>query len=251
MPTPRATAPDFSRLALMNRPSHNHKQSSLSLHHGEIAPGRPLLVIAMAGEAAELTVGDPRFEDLPVLLTGIGRINTTLALTDCLHRYIAAGGLPGAIINLGTAGALRPGLTGVHRINQVTLHDFSHSSVAAFTGRDEYPAIDLDSDLPGDHSDLDTLDGLDRKAASHMTLATGDIFVESDALRDRLSEDADLVDMEGYAVAAVARWFGVPVQLIKIVSDDAGDTAGHTWRDELPRMARELAAHTRRELTAE
>ena len=221
------------------------------LHHGTIAPGQPLLVIAMAGEAAELTAGDPRFEDLPVLLTGIGRINTTLALTDCLHRYLRAGGLPGAIINLGTAGALRPGMTGVHRVNRVLLHDFSHASVAALTGADEYPPIDLDSDLPGDHTELDTLDGLDRDAASLITLATGDVFVESDAVRDRLAEDADIVDMEGYAVARVARWFGVPVQLIKVISDDAGDDAGATWRDELPQMAREIAAHTHRELTAD
>lgn len=220
------------------------------LHHGTIAPGRPLLVIAMAGEAAELTAGDPRFEDLPVLLTGIGRINTTLALTDCLHRYLAAGGLPGAVINLGTAGALRPGLSGVHRINRVLLHDFSHSSVAAFTGSDEYPPIDLDSDLPGDHSDVDTLDGLEQDAASgaRVTLATGDAFVEDSTTRTRLAEDADLVDMEGYAVARVARWFGVPVQLVKLVSDTADESAGQNWRDELPRMARELAAHTRRAL---
>lgn len=220
------------------------------LHHGDIAPGRPLLVVAMAGEATHLTEG---LDDLPVLLTGIGRIRTTLALTDCLHRYLRAGGLPSGIINIGTAGALRPGLTGVHRVDRVLLHDFSHASVAAFTGSDEYPPLDLRSEYStgerGEHIAPDTLDGIDRDAVTHLTLATGDVFVESDALRDRLAEDADLVDMEGYAVATVARWFGVPVQLIKVVSDDAGDAAGRAWRDELPRMAREIAAHTRKELT--
>lgn len=220
------------------------------LHHGEITPGRPLLVVAMPGEATHLTEG---LDDLPVLLTGIGRLRTTLALTDCLHRYLRAGGLPSGIINIGTAGALRPGLTGAHRVDRVLLHDFSHSSVAAFTGRDEYPPLDLRAEYStgerGEHVAPDTLDGVERDADAHLTLATGDIFVESDVLRDRLAEDADLVDMEGYAVATVARWFGVPVQLIKVVSDDAGDSAGNSWREELPRMAREIAAHTRRELT--
>ncbi|AWT25449.1 nucleosidase [Corynebacterium provencense] len=228
---------------------HRQLPATAALHHGEITPGRPLLVVATAGEAAELTSGDPRFDDLPVLLSGIGRINATLALTDCLHRYLAAGGLPAAVINLGTAGALRPGLTGVHRINRVRLHDFSHASVAALTGADEYPLIDLDSDLPGERAEIDTLDGVDRDAAVTVTLATGDVFVESAPLRDRLAQDADLVDMEGYAVARVARWFGVPVQLIKVVSDDAGDAAGTTWRDELPRMAVEIAAHARQALS--
>lgn len=218
------------------------------LHHGEITPGRPLLVVAMAGEATHLTDG---LDDLPVLLTGIGRIRTTLALTDCLHRYLRAGGLPSGIINIGTAGALRPGLTGVHRVDRVLLHDFSHSSVAAFTGRDEYPPLDLAAETsPDSPATPDTLDGIERDAASSVTLATGDRFVESDALRDRLAEDADIVDMEGYAVATVARWFGVPVQLIKVISDDAGDSAGTSWRDELPRMAREIAAHTRKAITA-
>ncbi len=216
------------------------------LHHGEITPGRPLLVVAMAGEATHLTEG---LDDLPVLLTGIGRIHTTLSLTDCLHRYLRAGGLPSGIINIGTAGALRPGLTGVHRVDRVLLHDFSHSSVAAFTGADEYPPLDLAAETAVPGATPDTLDGLERDASSSVTLATGDVFVESDATRDRLAEDADIVDMEGYAVASVARWFGVPVQLIKVISDDAGDSAGTSWREELPRMAREIAAHTRGQLT--
>lgn len=231
--------------------------------HGEITPGRPLLVVAMAGEATHLSED---VDNVPVLITGIGRIRTTLALTDCLHRYLRAGGLPSGIINMGTAGALRPGLTGVHRIDRVLLHDFSHSSIAAITGRDEYPPIDLRSEYStgerGEHISPDTLDGIDRDAASHLTLATGDVYVESDTLRDRLAEDADLVDMEGYAVASVARWFGVPVQLIKIIDEAAQNAAGtgsteatsgnplrRSWRGELPRSARELAAQVRRELT--
>lgn len=220
-----------------------------ALHHGEITPGRPLLVVAMAGEAAHLT---GEFDEMPVLLTGIGRLRTTLALTDCLHRYLRAGGLPSGIINVGTAGALRAGLTGVHRVDRVLLHDFSHASVAAVTGRDEYPPLDLGAEYSTDGPAApDTLDGIERDADSRITLATGDIFVESDAVRDRLSQDADLVDMEGYAVASVARWFGVPVQLIKIISDDAGDFAGRSWREQLPRMALELASHTKLELTTE
>ncbi|MGO1950848.1 MAG: nucleosidase [Mycobacteriaceae bacterium] len=193
------------------------------LHRGRIVPGKPLVVVAMASEASDFD------EDAPVLLTGIGRIRTTLALTDCLHRYLQVGGLPSAIINIGTAGALHGGMSGLHRVNRVRLHDFSHSGVAALTGKDEYPPLELD----------------DAAAGSPVTLATGDSFVEDAATRDRLAQDADLVDMEGYAVAMVAEWFGVPVQLLKIVSDAADGTAGTSWQREIPRLARELAHHTR------
>jgi nucleoside phosphorylase len=77
----------------------------------QVAPrrDRPRPAADRRGVAAEAADID---QDAPVLLTGIGRIRATLALTDCLHHYLRAGGLPSAIINIGTAGALRPGLSG-------------------------------------------------------------------------------------------------------------------------------------------
>lgn len=216
---------------------------------GEISPGRPLLVVATAAEATHFA---DEVDGLPMLITGIGRLRATLALTDCLHRYLRAGGLPSGIINVGTARALRTELSGVHRIDRVLLHDFSHSAIAALTGRDEYPPIDLRSEYStgehGEHAAPDTRDGIDRDAASNITLATGDIFVDSEALQHQLAQDADLVDMEGYAIATVARWFGVPVQLIKITDESTPHT--HKRLNELTQSARELAALVRKELTS-
>lgn len=204
----------------------DHRSHHLpELFRGEVMPGQPLIVVAVAAEATDLD------EDAPVLLTGIGRLNATLALTDCLHRYLRAGGLPSAIINIGTAGALRPGLSGIHRVGRVLLHDFSHAGVAALTGRDEYPPIDIGP-----------------ISTDPLTLATGDVFVDDGATRDDLAADARLVDMEGYAVAAVAQRFGLPVEIAKIVSDSADDTAGAAWQREMPGLARQLAAHSRRAL---
>ena len=56
-------------------------------------------------------------------------------------------------------------------------------------------------------------------------LATGDVFVTDPLVRARLAEVASLVDMEGYAVAYACRQFGVPVRLVKHVSDDADEGA--------------------------
>ncbi|MFJ9777463.1 nucleosidase [Kitasatospora sp. NPDC101157] len=183
---------------------------------GTISPDRPLLVVAVREEAAHL---DDR---LPVLLTGIGKVNATAALATVL----AQGERPSEVINLGTAGALRPGWEGIHHVVQVIQHDLNSEALRALTGRSY-----------GDPLVVGRGDG--------PVLATGDLFVDSPAAKERLAEHADLVDMEGYAVAAVAHRAGVPVRLVKYVSDEAGDGAAHTWRESVDDCARHLAGWVR------
>ncbi|MFF8773103.1 nucleosidase [Kitasatospora sp. NPDC015120] len=179
---------------------------------GTISADRPLLVVAVREEAAHL--GD----HLPVLLTGIGKVNAAAALATVL----AGGPHPSEVVNLGTAGALRPGWEGTHTVTQVIQHDLDTPTLQALTGR-VYgaPLVVGKGDGP--------------------VLATGDLFVSDAAARDRLAEHADLVDMEGYAVATVAHRAGLPVRLVKHVSDEAGDGAGHTWRESVDDCARHLA----------
>lgn len=69
------------------------------------------------------------------------------------------------------------------------------------------------------------------------------MFVQDSVTRNRLAQQAHLVDMEGYAIARVAQYFGLPVQLIKVVSDNANESAGDIWREAIPLLAEELAAH--------
>ena len=47
--------------------------------------------------------------------------------------------------------------------------------------------------------------------------------------------------MEGYAVALAAREAGVPVRLVKLVSDDADEAALRTWQDTVADHAHTLA----------
>lgn len=218
-----------------------------------VDPEAPLLVVATREEAEHLGA------DLPILLTGIGRINATGALAETLARRP----LPTKILNVGTAGALRAEgadggpLTGVHRIRQVRLHDFSHSAVRRLTGADAYPPIDLlaptASTAPTARAahaagTAEPLAGAPLADASlsdepALVLATGDVFVEDSVTRAQLAEIADLVDMEGYAIAWVARRFGVPVELIKLVSDPADENAGKLWAAGVEECSRVLAEH--------
>lgn len=174
-----------------------------------IDPEAPLLVVATRIEAEHLD------SDYPILLSGIGRIRATVALTEALTR----GPLPREIINIGTAGGLGRH-SGVHRIRSVTLHDFSHSAVKRIAGETAYPPIVL-SDNP-----------------DYLRLTTGDVFVEDPYLRKRLAKFADVVDMEGYAIAWVARRFDVPVSLIKMISDSADKDAGKLWSEGVAECSR-------------
>ncbi|RAG83947.1 nucleoside phosphorylase [Streptacidiphilus pinicola] len=179
---------------------------------GEIDPTRPLLVLAVAEEAAHLTSG------LPVLLTGMGKVNAATAVATVLAR----GPRPTAVVNLGTAGALKPGFAGVtHEVSSVIQHDLDSAMLASLTGVTYGGPIGLTGRGP--------------------VLATGDLFVADEAARARLAEEADLVDMEGYAVAQAVRQTGLPVRLVKHVSDDAGEGAAKSWRESVDDCAKELA----------
>jgi adenosylhomocysteine nucleosidase len=179
---------------------------------GEITAGRPLLVLAVKEEAQFLDT------DLPVLLTGMGKVNAATALATVLAR----GPHPSGVVNLGTAGALRPGWTGTHVIGSVIQHDLDNAVLASLTGEIYGAPIDLP-----DHGGP--------------VLATGDSFISDEAARARLAAHAPLVDMEGYALASAAQQAGVPLRIVKHVSDEAGDGAARTWRETVADCARVLA----------
>ncbi len=186
---------------------------------GTISTDRPLLVVAVRAEAQFL---DDR---LPVLITGIGKINASAAVTAALAGPVR----PASVINLGTSGALRPGLTGLHEISTVIQHDLDTELLFRLTG--ETYGAPLKLDAPGD-----------------IALASGDTFVTDGAQRDALAQQAHLVDMEGYAVAAAAQRAGLPVRLIKLVSDDADENSTRTWPETVRACARVLADWVEREL---
>lgn len=161
-----------------------------------------LLVFAHEDEAAA-------FSDVPHLVTGVGKINATLALS----RALAAGDI-GRVVVLGTAGAVsgERGMLSLDTIYQVTAlvqHDYSLESL---TIRPSGEVL----------------------LSETATMATGDQFVTSDEQRDHISGlGAQLVDMEGYAYAKTCEAFGVPLQLFKIPSDYADSSTTMEEWDEI------------------
>ncbi|WP_228387155.1 nucleosidase [Ornithinicoccus halotolerans] len=171
---------------------------------------RLLVVSATRAEAAHLPTG------VDLVVTGIGKTAAAVATATALAGRDTEDLL---VLNVGTAGALRPGLTGLFAPSAVLNHDLSADLVRAL-GYDPQERLELDG---GDGT----------------VLATGDTFVTDAAVRDTLAERAHLVDMEGYAVAYACRCAGVPVRLVKHVSDPA-DGSALDWPEVVDRSARVL-----------
>lgn len=173
---------------------------------------RPLVVVAAESEARYLR------DDVPVVLTGIGKTAAAVAVSRALAAFDDLDDV--VVINLGTAGALRPGLDGLHEPVAVINHDISAAAIRAL-GHDPRERLEI---APGEGP----------------VLATGDVFVADAEVRDHLALRADLVDMEGYAVAYACAEFGVPVRMLKHVSDNA-DAGALEWASLVDASARQLA----------
>lgn len=171
---------------------------------------RHLVVSATAAEAAHVP------PDLRLVITGMGKTAAAAATARALAAYDDLAGL--TVLNIGTAGALRPGLTGLFEPGVVLNHDISADLLRAL-GHDPQERLVV--------------------GESGVVLATGDVFVSDPAIRDALAERAHLVDMEGYAVAWAAREAGVPVRLVKHVSD-AADESALDWASLVEASAVEL-----------
>ncbi len=171
---------------------------------------RPLIVVALQSEATYLAGHD-------VVLTGIGKVSAAIAVSRAIAER-----RPSSVLNVGTAGALRDGLEGAHRIGRVIEHDVDHDFLRGLTGEPSVGEVVLDPD-------------------EETVLATGDAFVSDPALRAVLADRAHLVDMEGFAVARACAAAGVPCRMVKVVSDSASEDAARSWKVEADRTARLIA----------
>ena len=171
---------------------------------------RVLVVAATEAEAAYVPAG------LPVLITGIGKTAAATAVAHALTSYDDVAGRE--VVNIGTAGARHHHHEGLHEPGTVLNHDLNADAIRAL-GYDPQERL--------------------RCGDGDLVLATGDVFVTDPVVRARLAQDADLVDMEGYAVVYAAQRFGVPVRLVKHVSDNADEHA-MDWPTLVDRSARAL-----------
>lgn len=170
-----------------------------------------LVVSATCSEAAHVPTGTR------LLVTGIGKVAASLALT----RELSTGPEVRQVINIGTAGALRTHHRGLFVPSVVLEHDISATELVAMG----YPVTARWELAGGDGT----------------VLASGDTFVADPARRDELARHADLVDMEGCAIAHVSAAFGIDCRLVKAVTDTA-DEAAMEWPSLVDAAAVRLGA---------
>lgn len=174
----------------------------------ETIAGRRVL-FAMAVDAEYGPALKARFTPL---MTGVGPIEAAVSVTQALAALHDHHGLPDLVVSLGSAGSRTLEQTSVHQAVSVSWRDIDASPLGFPKGIT--PFLDLPAVVPLP---------LRVPGVPEATLSTGSNIV-SGAAYDAI--DADMVDMETFAVLRACQRFDVPLVALRGISDGA-DELGH------------------------
>jgi adenosylhomocysteine nucleosidase len=161
------------------------------------------------------------------LMTGVGPVEAALSTGIALHQLQQDGALPDLVLSLGSAGSRRCPLGDVFQVASVSWRDMDASRIGFAKG--VTPFLDHPVALP-------LFTPLDWRTA---TLSTGANIVGGE---DYAAIDADMVDMETFAVARACDRFGVPLMGLRGISDGPGELEGiHGWLELLALLDERLA----------
>ena len=161
--------------------------------------------------AAEAEYGPHLRARIQPLMTGIGPVEAAIAVTHALTQAQTRGNLPSYVVSLGSAGSRSLEQCGVYQAISVSYRDMDASALGFAKG--QTPLLDLPIEL-----DLTPrIFGLPQAR-----LSTG-ANVVSGAAYDRI--DADMVDMETFAVLRACQKFGIPLIALRGISDGAAELA--------------------------
>jgi adenosylhomocysteine nucleosidase len=143
---------------------------------------------------------------LGIYYSGIGKINATITTMQAIELS-----KPKLIINFGTAGAVHPETTGLLSIKRVVQRDMIAESLAP---RGQVPF----GTRPHEYF----------SESGEFNCGTGDSFVTS---HDPwlVEQDITVVDMELFAIAAVAHEHSIEWRSYKYVTDHANENSGQDW----------------------
>lgn len=183
---------------------------------------RILVVMALAEESQGI------FEEhaVPILYTGVGKVNATYYLTKRLMEQKFADQKNDLVLNLGTVGSSKLPAGSlilcnkfVQRDMDVTVLGFQHGETPYETTfpitleHANFPIVELLSGICG----------------------TGDSF---DSLQPKI--ECDVVDMEAYALAKVCLMENIPFMSVKYVANGINETGGKEWEEALMDGAKKL-----------
>ena len=163
--------------------------------------------------ALEVELPVKQFPQLEIIYTGVGKVNAAYQTMKSI-----ALSKPDIIINFGSAGAVRPNISGLVQVSKVIQRDIDLEGLGFELGQTPFEDGE-DFFLLGDSMQFDKVADREKVLCS-----TGDNFVSEPP---RLS--SDIVDMELYAIAKVCSREGVPLYSWKFISDQADGNSPSDW----------------------
>lgn len=163
------------------------------------------------------------------LMTGIGPVEAAVVLTATLARLEARGELPDLILSLGSCGSPVLEHAAVYQASSVSYRDMDASPLGfpkGITPLLDLPAVlPLPCPIPG---------------VPTATLSTGGSVISGAAYA---AIDADMVDMETFALLRACQTFGLPLVALRSVSDGRAELkALEDWTSTLHHVDEALAA---------
>ncbi|WP_163647697.1 5'-methylthioadenosine/S-adenosylhomocysteine nucleosidase [Modicisalibacter sp. 'Wilcox'] len=163
--------------------------------------GRSVLFVM----AADAEYGPHLRERFTPLMIGVGPVEAAVELTAALTELSARGQRPDLVVSLGSAGSRDLEQTEVYQATSVAYRDMDASPLGFEKGIT--PFLDLPATLPLP---------LRIPGIREATLSTGADIVSGAAYG---AITADMVDMESYACLRACTRFGVPLAVLRGISD--------------------------------
>ena len=163
------------------------------------------------------------------LMTGVGPVEAAIVISSVLAELAAAGQSPHLVVSLGSAGSRSLEQTGIYQATAVSYRDMDASALGFPRGIT--PFLDLPAVLP-----LPVV----VPGIATATLSTGANIV-SGAAYDAI--DADMVDMETFAVLRACQRHALPLVALRGISDGAAELSHVSdWTEYLHVIDEKLAA---------
>lgn len=164
------------------------------------------------------------------LFTGVGPVEAAAAMSACLAESASAGRMPDLVVSLGSAGSAVLPQTEIFQVASVSYRDMDASALGFVRGAT--PFLDIPVELS-----LETALLPDVPAKR---LSTGANIVSGPAYKN---VDAEMVDMETFAIARSCMRYGVPLMGLRGISDGVAELKGISdWTQYLHVIDRKLAA---------
>lgn len=178
--------------------------------------------------AADAEYGEHLKARIKPLMCGVGPVESAIVLTQTLEQLSAANNLPNIIVSLGSAGSNALEQTSIYQASHVSYRDMDASPLGFEKGATPFLALPVQVPLHFVLPDIPIA-----------RLSTGANIVSGSAYDDI---DADMVDMETFALMRCCQTYNIPLMAFRGISDGKDElTKISDWTEYLGIIDEKLA----------